>query len=346
MNRRHRVHDLTDALASVRSELGLGAMVLRIREVPAKNILGFPVASRLEVLAVREEEGRLAHSARLEDEPSERAMDRGVMSPRLLREQLWLLRQGLRAELVEGLVAGVRRHLLFDRQEEEDLLDDALSVQLARICPSGKSGIGEQGKEKVVFLVGGSGSGKTTAALRLAQAVREQHRGVTLLTLDAERPGEFQKVQALGQLLGVQVVGSSIGDGWWNAVREQAKSNTIIVDTPSLEQPTGKEHPRVAALLGGLPDPDVFLVMESTAREEEVLVMSQHLTGVDVSGLIVTRMDQCIVFGDVINVAASLCLPIVYLCQGRSPVGLPIEATPQLLVSLLHRARKWEDGAA
>lgn len=346
MNRRHRVHDLTEALESVRTELGLGAMVLRIRKVPTRNILGFPLASRLEVLAVRGAEGGQPHVAGLEVDPSDFALDGVSVSPRLMREHLWLLRQGLRPELAEGLVAGVRRQLLFDRQDEEDTLEHALSIELARICPAGKAGIGIHGEARVVFLIGGSGSGKTTAALRLAQAEREQHRGVTLLTLDAERPGEFQKIQALGQLLGIPVVGGSATDGWWSAVKEQAKSNTIIVDTPSLEGPKGNELLPIATLLEGMSEAMVFLVMESTAREEEVLAMSQHITSVDVNGLVVTRMDQCVVFGDVINVAASLCLPIVYLCQGRSPIGLPIEATPHLLVSLLHRTREWADGAA
>ncbi|MEM5776218.1 MAG: signal recognition particle receptor subunit alpha, partial [Anaerolineaceae bacterium] len=86
-------------------------------------------------------------------------------------------------------------------QQVIKIVHEELIATLGEPAPLNLSGA----KPRVVILVGLQGSGKTTAAAKLARVLRSQGERVMLVAADPYRPAAVKQLQTLGQKIGVEV---------------------------------------------------------------------------------------------------------------------------------------------
>jgi signal recognition particle subunit SRP54 len=173
-------------------------------------------------------------------------------------------------------------------------------VNLGLVDVLGKEAVGLQPSPKpprVLLIAGLQGSGKTTAAAKLAKHLRGQGRKPYLAACDLRRPAAIRQLQLLGEQAGVQVyadVQSQDAPGVAEAALKHAASEgytDVIVDT------AGRLHvdPALMAELGAVAkavDPtETLLVCDAMTGQDAVNVAEAFLEEVDLTGIILTKLD-------------------------------------------------------
>jgi len=247
--------------------------------------------------------------------------DVGVVPTKQLVERL---RTRMRVEDTTGEQA----HRLL-REELVALVDPSLDRALNTGRRAGKPG--------VVMVVGVNGVGKTTTVGKIARVLVADDKHVLLGAADTFRAAAADQLQTWGERVGVATVrgaeGADPASVAYEAVRVgvEQEVDTVLIDT------AGRLHTKTGLMdeLG-----KVKRVVEKQAPVDEVLLVIDATTGqngltqarifsevVDVTGIVLTKLDGTAKGGIVIAVQRELGVPVKLVGLGEGPDDLaPFEA--------------------
>jgi fused signal recognition particle receptor len=243
--------------------------------------------------------------------------DVGVTPARQIVEDLRTQVKVLGARGADEVRAMLRAELLSQIGEGDRTL---------RVLPHG-------GKPAVVLMVGVNGTGKTTTCGRLARSLIGDGRTVLLGAADTFRAAAADQLQTWGERVGARVVrsdreGADPASVAFEAVREGIESgvDTVLIDT------AGRLHTKTGLMdeLG-----KVKRVIEKQTIVDEVLLVLDATTGqnglrqarvfgevVDVTGIVLTKLDGTAKGGIVIAVQRELGVPVKLVGLGEGPDDL------------------------
>jgi fused signal recognition particle receptor len=225
--------------------------------------------------------------------------------------------QRLRTRLrVEGVGADSRELL---REELLELVGPDLDRRIRTLPRDGKPG--------VVLVVGVNGVGKTTTVGKLARVLVAEGQTVLLGAADTFRAAAADQLQTWGERVGVDTVrgaeGSDPASVAFEAVKEgiDRTVDTVVIDT------AGRLHTKTGLMdeLG-----KVKRVVERQAPVDEVLLVLDATTGqngltqarifrevVDVTGIVLTKLDGTAKGGIVVQVQRELGVPVKLVGLGE-----------------------------
>lgn len=194
-----------------------------------------------------------------------------------------------------------------------------------------------KGRPAVILVVGVNGTGKTTTTGKLARVLVAENRTVLLGAADTFRAAASEQLQTWGDRVGAVVVrGPEGGDPASVAfesvdVAAKAGVDAVIIDT------AGRLHTKTGLMdeLG-----KVKRVVEKNSEVDEVLLVLDATTGqnglvqarvfaevVDVTGIVLTKLDGTAKGGIVVSVQRELGVPVKLVGLGEGPDDLaPFEA--------------------
>jgi fused signal recognition particle receptor len=236
---------------------------------------------------------------------------------------------------VEGVAGDQARAIL--REELIALLDPSLDRSLK---------VERKGDQPaVVMVVGVNGTGKTTTVGKLARVLVAEDKHVVLGAADTFRAAAADQLQTWGERVGVRTVrGPEGGDPAsiaFDAVKEgiDESADVVIVDT------AGRLHTKTGLMdeLG-----KVKRVIEKTAEVDEVLLVIDATTGqngltqarvfaevINVTGLVLTKLDGTAKGGIVIAVQRELGVPVKLVGLGEGADDLAAFDAEQFVDALL-----------
>jgi fused signal recognition particle receptor len=234
-------------------------------------------------------------------------------------------------ELVERLRTRVRVEGTGDPARVRAMLGEEL---LALVDPSMDRTLARrrQGHPAIILVVGVNGTGKTTTTGKLARVLIADNQHVVLGAADTFRAAAADQLQSWGDRVGATVVrGPAGGDPAsvaFDAVRAgmESDADAVLIDT------AGRLHTKVGLMdeLG-----KVKRVIEKQAPVDEVLLVLDATTGqngltqarvfsevVDVTGLVLTKLDGTAKGGIVVAVQRELGVPVKLVGLGEGPDDL------------------------
>jgi fused signal recognition particle receptor len=235
--------------------------------------------------------------------------------------------EGLRTRLrVEGARQDPRTAL---REELVALVDPSMDRRLQVSGADGKPG--------VVLVVGVNGTGKTTTVGKLARILVAEDRTVTLGAADTFRAAAVDQLATWGERVGVEVVrGAEGGDPAsvaFEAVQHGVTSgvDTVIVDTAGrLQNKAGlmDELGKVKRVIEKqVPVTEVLLVIDATTGQNGLVQARVFSEVVDVTGVVLTKLDGSAKGGIVVAVQRELGVPVKLVGLGEGPDDLaPFDA--------------------
>lgn len=245
----------------------------------------------------------------------------------MLREvRLALLEADVNYAVVKDFIARVRvravgaevSKALNPAQQVIKIVHEELIQTLGEPARLNLSGV----KPYAVMLVGLQGSGKTTAAAKLAKKLRSDGERVLLVAGDPYRPAAVKQLQTLGEKIGVEVVADPALKPPELAARAFDKAQkggytVVLVDTAGrsqLDQPLMDE---LQAIAKKVPLVDTLLVVDAMVGQEAVHIAEGFRDTVKITGLIMTKMDGDARGGAAISVRNVTGVPIKYLGTGE-----------------------------
>ncbi len=196
---------------------------------------------------------------------------------------------------------------------------------------------GADGKPGVVLVVGVNGAGKTTTVGKIARILVAEDLSVTLGAADTFRAAAVDQLATWGERVGVEVVRGPEGGDPASVAFEAVKHgiddgiDTVLIDTAGRLQ-------NKAGLMDELGK--IKRVIEKQAAVTEVLLVLDATTGqnglvqarvfseiVDVTGIVLTKLDGSAKGGIVVQVQRELGVPVKLVGLGEGPDDLaPFDA--------------------
>lgn len=203
-------------------------------------------------------------------------------------------------------------------QQVIKIVNDELIATLGDPEPLNLSGP----KPRVLMLVGLQGSGKTTAAGKLARLLRSKGERVMLVAGDPYRPAAVQQLQQLGERLDVPVeaaVGLKPPDLAARAFDKAQKGgfSVMIVDTAGRSQLDAELMDELKAIRAKVTPVEILLVVDAMIGQEALNVAQGFRDNVSITGLMMTKMDGDARGGAAISIRSVTGVPIKYLGTGE-----------------------------
>lgn len=232
-----------------------------------------------------------------------------------------LLASDLGPTLVDQVITSAKKLKAEDAQS-------GLTSILSEIMSTRSREISYQNPLSVFLIVGINGTGKTTSAAKLASSLHNSQRSVALAAADTFRAAAVEQLQTWGARIGVDVIvgknQSEPASVAFDAATFAKQNNreVLIVDTAGrlhnksdLMNELGKVK-RVVEKVA--PVTEVLLVIDATIGQNALAQAKVFSEAVDVTGLIVTKMDGSAKGGVALAIEAELGIPIKYIGTGES----------------------------
>jgi fused signal recognition particle receptor len=244
-----------------------------------------------------------------------------------------LLKADLGIETSESLL-----EVLWEREQEEGLtkssqLDAVLRQELRRRLDNPPP-ITFPTKPTVILVVGVNGSGKTTTIAKLGKQLKDQGKGVIFGAADTYRAAAVDQLQIWADRLKIPVIaGQPNGDPGavaYDTVQAAVARHYDIafIDTAgrlhtrfNLMEELKKVHRVIGKAFPGAPHA-VWLVMDATTGQNALQQAHAFKDAVDVTGIILAKLDSSARGGMAFAIQRELELPILFAGLGESPDDL------------------------
>ena len=189
-------------------------------------------------------------------------------------------------------------------------------------------------KPSVILVVGVNGSGKTTTIAKLASRFNSEGRKVLLGAADTFRAAAMDQLQVWGDRLKVEVIvgafESDPGAVAFNAVQAGVARSVdiVMIDTAgrlhtrfNLMEELKKVNRVVGKALPGAPH-EVWLVLDATIGQNALQQARAFKEAVNVTGVILSKLDSSARGGMAFAIQRELGLPILFAGLGEKPEDL------------------------
>lgn len=181
----------------------------------------------------------------------------------------------------------------------------------------------------VIMLCGLQGSGKTTAAAKLAYLLKSQGHAPLLAACDTHRPAAADQLQTLGEEIGVRVYR---GDGV-NAIRVAQEAvqdaidnlkDVVIVDTAGRLQIDEEMMQEAIDIKHAVKPEQILMVVDAMAGQDIVNVVQEFSKRLDFDGVIMSKLDGDARGGGALSVREVTGKPIKFVSMGEKPSSLEV----------------------
>jgi fused signal recognition particle receptor len=221
------------------------------------------------------------------------------------------------------VIASFRR-TRFGKEVTEEEIRTALAQELSEILApvAREMPIQRDRKPHVVLVVGVNGTGKTTTIGKLAQLYREQGLRVVMVAGDTFRAAAVEQLQIWGQRTGCEVIAGkpdadAAGLAFDALMRAQAQgADLLLIDTAGRMHNKSALMEELRKIIRVLRKRDetaphsVLLVLDATTGQNALQQVRVFKEMVDVTGLVVTKLDGSARGGVVVALAESFGLPV------------------------------------
>lgn len=231
-----------------------------------------------------------------------------------------LLAADLGPVLTEKIIAEAKKIKGDDAENSlREILRDHLSTK--------KRTLASPASPAVILVVGVNGVGKTTSVAKLASYLQSQSHSLVLGAADTFRAAAVEQLSTWGARVGVDVVTgkdqSEPASVAFDAIKRgsESGSNYVIIDT------AGRLHTKndLMAELGKIkrviektaPVAEVLLVIDGTTGQNGLIQAKLFSESVEVTGLIVTKLDGSARGGVALAIEDQLDLPIKFIGTGE-----------------------------
>jgi fused signal recognition particle receptor len=244
-----------------------------------------------------------------------------------------LIQADMGIETATEIIASLQRIVRTEGLLRSDELEQALRAELRNRLDEPPA-IEWSETPSVLLIVGVNGSGKTTTIAKLGKRFIDEGKSILFGAADTFRAAAVDQLQVWGGRLGVEVIAgapeSDPGAVAFNAVQAGVARNLnmVIIDTAgrlhtrfNLMEELKKVHRVVGKALPGAPHA-VWLVLDATTGQNALQQARAFKEAVNVTGVILAKLDSSARGGMAFAIKRELGLPILFAGLGEKPEDL------------------------
>lgn len=179
----------------------------------------------------------------------------------------------------------------------------------------------EPGKRKIIMLVGIQGSGKTTAAAKLARYFQKRGMKPAVICADTFRPGAFAQLQQLASRINVPLYGAAKAKDPVKIVTEGLKQfgdkDIVIVDTSGRHKEEQELIKEMKTLERSIKPDELMLVVDGTIGQQAMVQAKAFHDATPIGSILVTKLDGSARGGGALSAVAATEAPIKFVGTGE-----------------------------
>ncbi|MPZ22646.1 MAG: signal recognition particle protein [Dehalococcoidia bacterium] len=249
-----------------------------------------------------------------------------------LREvRVALLEADVNFKVVKGFIGAVREKALgaeiLNSLTPAQQIIGVVNDQLVEMLGGEQAKLGVGGKPPVpIMLAGLKGAGKTTTAAKLAHHLRKTGVRPMLVSVDRRRVAGAEQLAALARQLNVEFYSR---DGQpaeiaRDAIKEAGKqgASVLIIDTPGYIDLNDEAVGELKRLRKEVNPAETLLVADAMTGQEAVSVAQEFNEALDLTGLILTKVDSDARGGAALSIRSVTGVPIKFVGTGEKTDAL------------------------
>lgn len=261
-----------------------------------------------------------------------------LFNRRVFRDDLWdeleelLILSDVGVDTSTKLIDAVKQRVKEDKIIELSevrvaLMDEMISI-LKVVDSTNCPGTGEDSLQ-IILVVGVNGSGKTTSIAKLAYEAGLQGKRVILAAADTFRDAAIDQLKFWGEELGVDVIahqpGADPGAVAFDAIQAANKrgAQIVLIDTAGrlhTKFNLMEELKKITRVIAKNQAPallQTLLVMDATTGQNGLLQAKSFGQSIDITGILLTKLDGTAKGGIVFAICDDLKIPIAYIGTGE-----------------------------
>lgn len=267
------------------------------------------------------------------------------MPQQLFEYYLKLVAQDISEELADRILDDVRGELGPEGCEDAGAVQAAILQHLSGYIPCAETPVSPyspDGRPLTVALIGPTGVGKTTTVAKLAASFKLRHgRKVGLITADTYRIAAVDQLRTYANIIGLPLQVVLTPADMRQAVRSFSDCDVILIDTAGRSQRDHSRLEELRAFLDAASPHEVHLVLSSTASEKVLLQESEAFGAVGVDKIVLTKLDEAVSFGMLVNVIRKVGKELSFFTTGQEvpdhiELGRPDRLAELILGGELH----------
>lgn len=332
--KRYVVANMKEALCLIKQDLGSDAIIVSSHKFREKGVKGLFLPRKLEVTAVLEKEadqvkndwGQIKNILNLFSETKHQEQNKDS----LLHEiRQCLLGMEIDGQIVDSLLENI------DLNSGKDVIRQELENRLMAIF---KPVTHSRHQNKIMAFVGAPGVGKTTTLAKIGAIFSLFNSfNISFITIDTYRVGAIEQMKIYGDIIGASVDVVMSPEELKEAVEKNKDKDLILIDTTGRPSKNFYQLTELRTFLDVLDCADIYLVINATTQKKDMMQILNDYKITDYSQLIITKIDETVAPGSIINAAYYTGLPIAYITNGQDvPDDIEV-SNPKLLAGYVMR---------
>jgi flagellar biosynthesis protein FlhF len=186
----------------------------------------------------------------------------------------------------------------------------------------------------VIFLVGASGSGRTSMIAKLSiYFANQMEKKVGWICTDTVRIGAISEARTYTDTIGLPLKIAYTPEDLKQAVQDlEQEIDIFLVDTPAINPFSEMSIVELGSFLTAIPTRSTWMMIPATSTARSIELSYSSLSSLRPNGFVLNRLDETDHFSEVFNLAWRTQIPLFYFSYGASVIGNVVEAKSESLV--------------
>ena len=241
----------------------------------------------------------------------------------------------------EELIEGVKKRTAKNKELTSDVIKQALKDEIGDKISVKFPEIKDGADKNIFIIVGVNGVGKTTTVGKLGKYYADRGKKVIIAACDTFRAAGKEQIEVWGRRTGIDVVSGKENQDPASVAHDAVQKfkekdyNILLIDTAGrlhnkkhLMEELAKIKRVISKSYGSEPD-EIFIVIDAGLGQNSLVQVEQFREIVDVTGVIVTKLDGSAKGGIIIDVISRMNLPVRFIGTGESPDSIS-EFSPEI----------------
>jgi fused signal recognition particle receptor len=240
-----------------------------------------------------------------------------------------LIMSDIGVETSTKIINNLRDRVKKEKLSDENDVKQALKEEIKNILDEQENGLDLSKKPTVILVVGVNGVGKTTSIGKIANRIKKEGKEVIIAAADTFRAAAVEQVEIWAQRSNSKIVkrdeGTDPASVVFEAIQELKKENgdVLICDTAGRlhnKKYLMDELIKIKKVIDKeLPDAkkEVLLVLDATTGQNAISQVKAFKETVDITGLILTKLDGTAKGGVVIGIVQENKIPVKFIGVGE-----------------------------